>query len=41
LYAAIPGRALQQIVDELQTVVSANLALAEYHQSRRQQFSTV
>jgi uncharacterized protein (DUF169 family) len=41
LYAAIPGRALQQIADELQTVVSANLALAEYHRSRRHQLSTV
>jgi uncharacterized protein (DUF169 family) len=40
LYAAIPGRALEQIAQELQTVASANLALAQYHRDRRQQLST-
>jgi uncharacterized protein (DUF169 family) len=41
LYAAIPGRALGQIAQELQTVESANAALAKYHHDRRQQLSTV
>jgi len=40
LYAAIPGRALEQIAQELQTVAFANLALAQYHRDRRQQLST-
>jgi uncharacterized protein (DUF169 family) len=41
LYAAIPGHALEQIARELETVASANLALAQYHRERRQQLSTV
>ncbi len=41
LYAAIPGRALEQIARELETVASANLTLAQYHRDRRQQLSTV
>jgi uncharacterized protein (DUF169 family) len=41
LYAAIPGRALEQIANELQTVAAANLALAQYHGDRRQLLSTV
>jgi uncharacterized protein (DUF169 family) len=41
LYAAIPGRALEQIAEELQTVASANLALAQYHRDRRHQLSPV
>lgn len=41
LYAAIPGRALEQIAGELQTVASANAALAQYHRDRRRQLSTV
>lgn len=41
LYAAIPGRALEQIARELETVASANLALAQFHHQRRQQLSTV
>jgi uncharacterized protein (DUF169 family) len=40
LYAAIPGSALKRIAQELQTVASANSALAQYHQDRRQQLST-
>jgi uncharacterized protein (DUF169 family) len=40
LYAAIPGRALEQIARELETVESANLALAQYHRDRRSQLST-
>jgi uncharacterized protein (DUF169 family) len=41
LYAAIPGRALEQIARELETVESANLALAQYHRDRRHQLSTL
>jgi len=40
LYSAIPGAALQPIADALQTVMSANAALAQYHQGRRSQLST-
>jgi uncharacterized protein (DUF169 family) len=40
LYSAIPGQALERVAEELQTIVSANLALAEYHRGRRQQLST-
>jgi len=40
MYAAIPGRALEQIARELETVESANLALAQYHRDRRSQLST-
>jgi uncharacterized protein (DUF169 family) len=40
LYSAIPGAALQPIVDALQTVVAANTALAQYHRGRRAQLST-
>ena len=41
LYAVVPGRALEQIAGELETVASANLALAQYHRERQQQLSTV
>ena len=41
LYSAVPGRALEQIARELETVASANLALAQFHHERRQQLSTV
>jgi uncharacterized protein (DUF169 family) len=41
MYAAIPGRALQQIAEELGTVASANLALAQYHRDRQHRLSTV
>jgi uncharacterized protein (DUF169 family) len=41
LYAAIPGRALEPIAGELETVQSANLALAEYHRDRQHRLSTV
>lgn len=40
LYSAIPGSALQSLADALQTVVSANVALAQYHRGRRNQLST-
>ena len=41
MYAAVPGRALEQIARELETVESANLALAQYHQDRQHRLSTV
>jgi uncharacterized protein (DUF169 family) len=41
LYAAIPGHAIEQIARELETVASANLALAQYHRDRRLQLSTL
>jgi uncharacterized protein (DUF169 family) len=41
MYAAIPGRALEQIARELETVESANLALAGYHRDRQHRLSTV
>jgi len=40
LYSAIPGSALQPIVNALQTVVSANTALEQYHRGRRAQLAT-
>lgn len=40
LYAAIPGRALEQIARELETIASANATLAEYHRERQSQLST-
>jgi uncharacterized protein (DUF169 family) len=41
LYAAIPGRALEEVARELETVESANLTLAEYHRDRQYRLSTV
>jgi uncharacterized protein (DUF169 family) len=41
MYAAVPGRALEQIARELGTVESANLAMAQYHQDRQHRLSTV
>jgi len=40
IYSAIPGSALEKIAEALATIVSANGALAEYHQGRRTQLST-
>jgi len=40
LYAAIPGASLEPIAEALKTVLSANAALAQYHQGRRSQLST-
>jgi uncharacterized protein (DUF169 family) len=40
LYAAIPGRALQAVARELETIEAANLALAQHHQQRQSQLST-
>jgi uncharacterized protein (DUF169 family) len=41
MYAAVPGRALEQIARELGTVETANRALAQYHQDRQHRLSTV
>jgi uncharacterized protein (DUF169 family) len=41
MYAAIPGRALEKIARELETVEAANQALAQYHRERRRELSTV
>jgi uncharacterized protein (DUF169 family) len=41
LYAAIPGRALEAVAEELETIASANAALAEYHRGKQRQLSTV
>jgi len=40
LYAALPGRALEAVAQELATIASANAALAEYHRARQSQLST-
>jgi len=40
LYAALPGRALEAVAAELQTIASANAALAQYHRARQHQLST-
>jgi uncharacterized protein (DUF169 family) len=40
LYAAIPGSALEMVAQELETVATANGALAQYHRGRRHQLST-
>lgn len=41
LYAALPGRALEAVAGELETIASANATLAEYHRLRQQQLSTM
>ena len=40
LYAMVPGRDVERIADELETIASANAKLHEYHSSRRQEIST-
>jgi uncharacterized protein (DUF169 family) len=40
LYVVIPGRDLARVVGELQTIVAANDALADYHRGRRQALAT-
>jgi len=35
LYAVIPGIDLERVAAELQTIVTANLTLAEFHRERR------
>lgn len=41
LYSALPGSALEKIVEALETIGAANHTLADYHQQRRAQLSTV
>ena len=36
LYAVVPGRDLERVVDELRTIGAANAQLAEYHRGRRE-----
>jgi uncharacterized protein (DUF169 family) len=40
LYAAIPGSALELVADELQTIATANEALAQHHRGRQHELST-
>jgi uncharacterized protein (DUF169 family) len=40
LYAAIPGRALELVAQELETIATANLALEQHHRARHHQLST-
>jgi uncharacterized protein (DUF169 family) len=40
LYVAVPGRDVQKLAAEAQTIAGANAALFEYHQGRRQSLST-
>ncbi|MGB6941330.1 MAG: DUF169 domain-containing protein [Bryobacteraceae bacterium] len=40
MYAAIPGRALELVAQELETIAAANRALAEHHRNRQQSLST-
>jgi uncharacterized protein (DUF169 family) len=36
LYTVVPGRDLARVVDELQTIVTANAQLADYHRAKLQ-----
>jgi uncharacterized protein (DUF169 family) len=40
LYAVVAGRDLSRVVDELETIASANAQLAEYHRGKRQSLAT-
>jgi uncharacterized protein (DUF169 family) len=40
LYSALAGSTLEAVADALETVVSANAALADYHKGRRAQLAT-
>jgi uncharacterized protein (DUF169 family) len=40
LYSMVPGRDVEYIADELETIASANAKLHEYHRARRQEIST-
>jgi uncharacterized protein (DUF169 family) len=40
LYAAIPGSALEQVAEELETIATANETLEQYHRGRQLQLST-
>lgn len=41
LYVVIPGQDLAKVVDQIQTVATANAQLADYHRGRRQTLATV
>jgi len=41
LYSMVPGKDLERVADELETIASANAKLHEYHRSRRQGISTL
>ena len=41
LYSMVPGKDLERVADELETIASANAKLHEYHRSRRQDISTL
>jgi uncharacterized protein (DUF169 family) len=41
LYSMVPGKDLERVADELETIASANAKLNEYHRSRRQEISTL
>ncbi len=41
LYIAIPGKDLDKIAKEVQTIITANAQLSEYHSGRRQMLATV
>lgn len=41
MYAAVPGRALESIARELETVAAANQMLAQYHRERQHRLSTI
>jgi len=40
LYVAIPGKDLNRVTQEIETIASANAQLAEYHTARRQSLAT-
>ena len=40
LYVAVPGKDLEKIASELQTITAANVLLSDYHQQRRQSLAT-
>lgn len=41
LYSMVPGKDLERVADELETIASANAKLHEYHRSRREEISTL
>jgi uncharacterized protein (DUF169 family) len=40
LYTVVPGRDLERVVEELQTIAGANALLAEYHRGKRETLAT-
>lgn len=40
LYAALPGRALESVAQELETIATANQAIEQHHRARQHQLST-